>query len=740
MKRVHQAARFLGCCVAALTFGCQQQLMIEPADRERAVASGLTVDLTNKLENHPHDPIAPSVIRKDVQPATVLDPNRPARNITLKECIAIALEQGNVGLQGGVQNAGVLQDTPFNFAGQTLVGSDTIKALVLDPAIVGANIEKALSKFDTRWITSMVWNYQDQAVLNLQQSFSNGDSANFSTVLAKPLPTGGLAGISFNVNYQKLSNPPTNNQFVTLNTSYSPRLQFIFEQPLLRNFGVEINQLLPTHPGSSLLNGLLPSGGTTTEGILITRIRYDQQKTDFDRQVNQLLLNVEFAYWTLYAAYYNLFAQEEVLKQAFELYIFIKKRYEAGAIRKQDFAQTEGQYWFFRQQALAARQGVLASERTLRGLLGMNSFDDGQRLVPIDEPILAPYRPDYYELANEALAFRPELLLGRMDLKFRQLDLVLSKNNRRPDLRMFAAYDINGLGQSLDGSETAIQNVGGVARTIPNNALTSLNSNAFNSWQLGFRFDVPLGFRDANATVRQARMNIVRSYFQLQDAERKTLENLTNQYREVIFQQENIQVSRQRRLALQETLNLQRKVIEVGSFDVNTLFNLLQVQRDAAQAVASEFQAVAQYNQALAALEFVKGTIQRYNNVSVAEAPLPPMAAKKAADHFAARQAAWKLRERETPHEALPQLPDLAQPWEPAVGNPKYDLPPLPEGMNQPPKESAPKPAPDKPKGPITQGVQPWPGDAVIPASDATFKPVGTVSFPSRSGKASSSK
>ena len=42
-----------------------------------------------------------------------------------------------------------------------------------------------------------------------------------------------------------------------------------------------------------------------TEGILITRLRLDQNRANFDQQVNYMLANVEAAYWNLYAAYYN---------------------------------------------------------------------------------------------------------------------------------------------------------------------------------------------------------------------------------------------------------------------------------------------------------------------------------------------------------------------------------------------------------------------------------------------------
>ena len=87
---------------------------------------------------------------------------------------------------------------------------------------------------------------------------------------------------------------------------------------------------------------LRASGGTTTEGILISRIRYDQQRAEFDRQINQYLLNVETAYWNLYAAYYNLYASEEVLtRAAYLLSVVYERTYVARQLRVQQYKQTE---------------------------------------------------------------------------------------------------------------------------------------------------------------------------------------------------------------------------------------------------------------------------------------------------------------------------------------------------------------------------------------------------------------
>jgi hypothetical protein len=58
-------------------------------------------------------------------------------------------------------------------------------------------------------------------------SYTN-NLATVSTQLVKPLPTGGLAGITFRTDYELTT------QNAAVNPAYQPRLGFVFEQPLLQ--------------------------------------------------------------------------------------------------------------------------------------------------------------------------------------------------------------------------------------------------------------------------------------------------------------------------------------------------------------------------------------------------------------------------------------------------------------------------------------------------------------------------
>ena len=189
-----------------------------------------------------------------------------------------------------------------------------------------------------------------------------------------------------------------------------------------------------------------------------------------------MLLNVEYAYWNLYGAYYTLYSREQGLRYALVSWQVNKTRFEAGRITIQDLEQTRAQYELFRAQRFTALGRVLDAERQLRGLIGL-PVEDGKRLVPSDAPMLAAFTPDWPSAVNEALALRPELVLARQDLKFRQLDLIAQKNALKPDLRFFATYDVNGLGTRLDGGANRVgrqhvdANGNPVSLTDPGNAL-----------------------------------------------------------------------------------------------------------------------------------------------------------------------------------------------------------------------------------------------------------------------------
>jgi outer membrane protein TolC len=735
----HWKLALVGMTVAVTCLvGCTRQVFITEADAEHYRELDSRIGAGPDLDRNPGYALNPGPWNPPIPP-TVDSPDRPVRYITLQEAFAIALERGSVGTEGvtvatiisgslGIPNEGLPEFSGFS---TDVSSTDSIRVFSLDPALVGANVESSLSKFDARWFTSLTWNKTDNAVSNILASFQNGDGFNMTSGVLKPLPTGGVTGITWITDYTKLSTPP----FGTVNPAWRPQLQLTFEQPLLRNYGIEINQLNSSHPGS-LLQPQSPSvteRQVGTEGILITRVRVDQQRAQFQKMVNFMMLNVEAAYWNLYAAYGALWANDRALAEALELWTNFRDRVDRGLALPQDERRVLAQLEQFRAQrfgvggaSAGSLLNVLERERQLRLLLGLP--EDGMRLVPVDAPTLAPYQPDWGSAVQEALSNRPELILTREQLKARQFDVMIQKNQLRPDLRFISSYNMNGVGDTLNGP----LNLGG----LPHNALASLWTDKFNTWQFGLRLDVPIGFRDAHAQLRIARLNLARAFLNLREAEQRSLSTLQGTYSAVFAAQHAIQAWQAAVKAAVEEYNLTRAREDIVPDKSVWLEQLLTAQQVAAQSASSYYSAIAAYNTALAGWQFAKGTIMQYDNAMISEGPLPAFAQQRAVDHERERSAAIKLRERANgPMNAVPGAYPIN--WDPNVGVMPLitDVPPsVPQMMqgNAPingtsGKNSAPPAMPMVPAGNAspygTGAVAPIPPGSTVTPAATSYQP-----------------
>jgi outer membrane protein TolC len=700
--------------ILAASAGCKQTCYMTECEMQNCLSKA---DLPGRnLECDPHAGVTPSPAAFTAPPTTVDEPERPIRYIPLAEAIAIALQQGNVGtlaLDGNANDAGTLPTA----AGVAV--AQAIRVFALDPAVAGAEIERALTRFDAVWTSSMNWNTTDRPIGTPLDTFQAGGQANairqeaatFSTGLLKPLPTGGVAGITFNTNYTFTNLP------ARVNPSYQPALQFAFEQPLLQGFGVEINQLRASHPGSILTPGAF-NPQPSTEGILITRVRYDNARIEFERLVNQMVANVEVAYWNLYGSYWNLYAQEAALRQAYMAWRILRIRFESGKSNTGEVAQARGQYELFRGNRLDALAQVLDNERQLRRLLGMTT-EDGVRLVPADAPTLAPYRPDWNASLNEALTLRPELMLARNELKIRQFNVIQARNELLPDLRFTATYDINAIGTRLDGADN-------------NNALRELASDHFNNWALGLRLNVPIGFRLAHANLRQQRLQMERAYRALNEFELRTQSILTQYYRDLFRYYDQISIQRSQREAYGEQLRARTEELLAGKVTVDVL---LEAQRFWAQALAQEYQNIYLYNATLARFEHAKGTILLHDNIIINEGPLPECARERAIENQRQREKACVLAERAS-FEAFPQcgapcggaacgcVQQVAtKPQEGSLKGVFESVPPV--GKDAPERLPAPVEQPSKPMPRLEESKA---GDPARPADLAPITPTSTVS------------
>lgn len=653
--------------------GCNKQIFLSERIFEDA-----TNQLSYQLENNSSVGVEPTT--PPVQAPAIVDyPDRPAQFMTLQEAIAIALENGKVSFGSGLFNnplgGGLVDDTMIALGQGPLNGqSDRIRVLALDPAIAHTNIEASLSRFDTKWITTMGWSNTDNLVNGLSD-FQNGQAANFSSTLAKFFPSGGVANVSlgtnnpigtnsttgaaFNGTYTMLRNPPAG----VINNIYNMPLTVGIEQPLWQSFGVGINQLLNqvapiqgiTMPGQAVAylnnNSRLPLSQSTfsglqTQGILVARLTFDLRRAEFERSVNILLANTEVGYWNLYKAYGQLFSWDEALRSALTGWRTAKANFDADRGKPQDVSLTRALYEEFRGERLKALGQVLEAERNLRGILGLAS-EDGTRIVPVTAPTIAPYQPNWQAAVDDAIALRPELVMARENLRNLQFNLMIAKNFLKPDLRAVAFYQPVGFGTTLTGNGTLTDGLG-VPRT--DNALKSLWQNEFNNWAVGLTLNVPLGWRLEHAAVRSARLQLAQSYYLLQDQEERAKRYLTGQYQKINQFYRQIEIARQERKSYEATVRIYWKLIAAG-FENFTPGNqaVVDAERRLALSRLKEFEAIAEYNSTLCRFELAKGTIQQHDNITISEGPLPQAVQVRAVENERMKTRAFVMQERAQP-------------------------------------------------------------------------------------------
>jgi outer membrane protein TolC len=623
-------------------------------------------------------------------PATVNQPERTPCYITLEQAFAEALKAGNTGGRGpGGAGGGKVSDEFIN--GTNIGGSynsqtENIRILKMQPANAYLGMESSVSRFDVVGYTSVLWQNTDGLAQGIQ-SFQNGHSAALNLGLVKPLASGGLAQFGFIGNYTNLNAPPTG-AFSQINPQYQLRAVAGVEIPLLKDAGVGINQLLARLPNPT---GLSFNPSTTSvalnafnvrqgfigsfvdrgaEGILISRLRFDQQRAEFERQVNILILNTEVAYWNLYKAYGQLYIAEENLRIMHAIWQQAHIRFAAGNLPPETYYLILGQYEEFRGERIRTLQETIDAERHLRRLMGF-PIEDGCRLVPITPPTLTELKPDWDHSLQDALTMRPELQMARDNLRYHQYLVSIQQNFLRPDLRAFGRFEPVGFGTTLTGNGEFLD---GTGTPRPSNAARSLASTHYLDYTFGVMMTMPLGFRAEYAAVRAARLELTQAFLLLRDQEDKTTSVLANAYQDMARQYRGIEAHRSERLAYGKGLKIRLDQLAAGVIslvpakDKEGPLVFLDAQRRYGAAFAKEFATIADYNIALARLEWAKGNILRYNNIHIAEGALP--------EHVEVRKAEFDKEQAKS--FVLFDRPDaLTQPGRAcAVKNEELTLPP----------------------------------------------------------------
>lgn len=612
-------------------------------------------------------------------------PPRTLRNEQPPEYWPVSLREA---AQIALANSTVMRD----LGGRVINAPQTVRS-VYDPAIQESDplygVEGALSAFDASFSTSVFWEKNDRSLNN--EILGGGtrifrqDKGTFQSQIAKQTASGGLFAIRNNTGYDA-NNSPSN----LFPSAWDTNFEVEARQPFLQGAGVDFNRI--AGPGGP--------GYHTPTGVVLARINTDIALADFEEGVRTLVSDVENAYWDLYFAYRDLDAKIAARDRALDTWRAVNALFVPGTAggEADREARAREQYFLLQAQvedALAGSPrrgtqtgvgasgggafqglgGVYSSERRLRLLMGL-PIDEARLVRPADEPTTARVVFDWYEVLPEATVRRVELRRQKWQLQRAELELLAARNYLLPRLDGVAQYRWRGFGDHLWRADSE-------GRDRFDNAMMDLTDGDFQEWQLGLLLDVPIGFRQAHAAVRNAELRVARERAVLSDQELQVAHDLGEAVAELERAYTAIQTTFNRRLAADQHL----KLMENKYFNPPDPANptpiefLHDAQRRRADADIAYYRALVEYSLAIKNVHFEKGSLLDYNEVYLAEGPWP---AKAAID------ARKRAHERSAGHEldygcTLPREFSRGPYWQDALpGSMPEEIPPAGEDIPPP--------------------------------------------------------
>jgi outer membrane protein TolC len=400
----------------------------------------------------------------------------------------------------------------------------------------------------------------------------NNDTYQWNGGVAQALRWGG-GTVNFNFNNTRLE---TSNTAATRNPAFTSNIDFNYTQPLLRNFKID----------------------QTRSNLLITQLQ--QQITDLSLRSTLTITeaNVRAAYWDLVFAIENVEAARRSLELATKLVEDNRARVEIGTMAPIDVVQAQAEEANRRQALVTAEATRRTNELALKRLIVGGTDDDlwNATIEPTDRPSPVAEQLDLEAAVRNALANRSDIAIAKRSLEQNEVAMKNLRNQTLPDLNLITQYGLAGRG----GTEFVRQGIGGtVQQTIPGgyfDALRNISGLDAPTWSFRFNLSYPIGQSAAEASYARARVQVSQTQAQVKQAELIIATEVTNAALNVRNTLESVQASAAARELAERRLEAAQSKFEVG---MSTNFEVVQAQRDLADARTTELRNILNYRKAL---------------------------------------------------------------------------------------------------------------------------------------------
>jgi outer membrane protein TolC len=367
---------------------------------------------------------------------------------------------------------------------------------------------------------------------------------------------------------------------------YESDLQFQVTQPLLQNFGTEVNRAR----------------------IIVARYNQRISLLDWRLELERTLSEIEQAYWELVQAEHDLKFQEELFDATVQTSVLLQRRFGQDVTRVQ-LSQADAALRLREASLWELRQRVRNLSNEIKRRVNDPELPVTSAIVilPDDPPIETPIMFDLGEQIETALKNRAEL--AQQELRITSASVVhrAAKNNELPKLDLVASTGVKGAGDSW---QIALDR--------------QIVDWKIREYSIGLQFEIPIGNREARGITKRTALQRQQAIDQYRALVEQVSNEVKNAHDQVYFGWQRIASGRNARLAAQNALDALIQERDVGQTPLTPEFvnRLLNQQEINTQAQREEIRALTDYNVAIAALERAKGTLLRYDNVIMQEDPM----------------------------------------------------------------------------------------------------------------------
>ncbi len=316
-----------------------------------------------------------------ISPAFTQEPKTKEIELSLRDCILKALE-----------------------------GNLDIKVQAFNPEISEVSVNQAREIF----LPKLNFSYLNQnsnvvGSWSLEGTNYKRDTSQYYFYLSDKIVTGG----AFSLYYYNTTTDSTR-KFNSINPTYNNQVEFRFNQPLLKNFGPNINMY----------------------DINRAQTQVDISILDLNNTINEKVFEVEMAYWNLVKAYENLKVRQLALDQSNRQLKNTREAVRIGTKSAIDLLSAETEVVNYEGQVLSARTQLETYEDQLKALLNLppDGTDSLTSIVPIDRPSLEKPTIRFEEALEVSLTRNPKIVRIERELENSNIAIRYQRNQLLPQL------------------------------------------------------------------------------------------------------------------------------------------------------------------------------------------------------------------------------------------------------------------------------------------------------------------